>query len=77
MSATTDQQTIREFLALPAEALPGADWLDPGDADEGSPYRHLRDAIRPESAQQLNHVGQRVRLHADRDGWRDGVIVTV
>lgn len=63
---------IKSFLALPPEAMPSAEWVD-GMDDNGSPWRHLRDYVR--NQQELNHLGETVRLAADRDGWRDGVTV--
>ena len=64
--------TISEFLRLPAESMPAAQWLD--DDDSGA-WSALRDMLRPSAQQRINHVGDRVRLSADRDGWRDGVVV--
>jgi hypothetical protein len=71
-----DLQTIREFLALPAEALPAACWAEPTDQDAASAWPMLRDAVLPDDEQRMNHYGERIRLHADRPGW-DSVIVTV
>lgn len=73
---TEDLATIKRFLALPAEALPGAMWYDDCDALRGSALAYLRDAVLPEERQEMNHIPARIRLHADRDSWREGVIVT-
>jgi hypothetical protein len=67
---------IETFLDLPAECLPSADWLSPSD-DLGSVWDHLRDIIKPEDEQEMNHTGEKVRLHADSDGFRQGVIITL
>lgn len=70
------RQTIRAFLALPLGPLQmRARWLDSVSEGDGDPWRHLRDYVRPESRQRLNHLGERICLEADTDGWRDGVEV--
>ena len=75
----TDQSTadtIRDFLSLPSEAMPAAAFVD--DTDCGvSAWTHLRDWLLPEHRQRINHMGERVHLVADHDGWRDGVTVTL
>jgi hypothetical protein len=79
MATQTRTQTrdiIREFLALPGVALPAADWVD-GMGDSVSPWTHLRDYLLPEARQCLDHLGETVRLRADRDGWREPVVVTL
>ena len=73
----TTAETIRDFLCLPPEALPGAQYLPPWDEDGGDPWEQLRDYLLPEPAQRINHMGETVRLRAARDEWRDGVIVTL
>lgn len=71
---------IRDFLALPKIAMPRADWVD-SVGSVGSAWPHLRDYIRdyirPESEQEINHMGETVLLSADCDGWREGVVVTL
>ncbi len=71
----TRDETIKGFLALPFEALPSAMWMD--EDASGSAWDLLVDAVRPSGKQRLDHFGDDIRLHADRDEWRDGVIVTV
>jgi hypothetical protein len=72
------KRTIRDFLALPPEALPAASWLR-GDVanDIGDPWPYLRDSVLPSDQRRLNSFGLGCRLHADRDGWRGGVVVEV
>lgn len=67
---------ITAFLALPPEALPAADWID-SMGENGSAWPHLRDYVRKPERQRLNHLGEVVRLHADRPEWKDGVVVTL
>ena len=67
-------ETIRQFLRLPAESMPQATWIDSMD-DGGSAWPHLRDYVRTETLQRLDHMGEVVRLSADRDDWREGVVV--
>lgn len=72
----TDIDTIRRFLALPAESLPAADYV----AESGllHPWSALRCATsrNPERQDMATGCGS-IRLRADRDEWRDGVIVTL
>ena len=66
--------TIKEFLAIPGEALPAAQFIE--SDDEGySAWPMLRDYVRPVDLQAYNHCGEFVRLRADRDGWREGKLV--
>jgi len=72
----SDREIVENFLALPAEALPSAQWVDDGPEFSGSCWPHLRDFVLPAFRQRLNHDGSPIRLCADRaGGWRDGVIV--
>lgn len=71
----SDREIVKNFLALPAGSLPAADWVDDGPEYTGSCWPYLRDYLRPLPTQRLNHDGSPIRLRADRDGWRDGVIV--
>lgn len=66
---------IREFLSLPSEALPQARFANPETAGNDNAWACLRDSLRDPSQQRLNHFGDKIVLQADRDGWRDGVIV--
>jgi hypothetical protein len=70
----TETEIIREFLRLPREMLPSATWANRDCDDQGSCWPWLRSAISTDG--QLNHVGDRILLHADCDGWRDGVVVS-
>lgn len=68
----SDTETIKAFLDLPTEALPRADWVDD---TLGSCWPYLRDYLRADDAQRLNHDGSPIRLMADRPEWREGVVV--
>jgi len=70
----TTEQTIRDFMRLPPEALPSARWTDERENDD-DPWPFLRDYVANE--QTMLHDGDSVRLTADRDGWRDGVVVVL
>ncbi len=76
MAATDTIATIRRFLALPVESLPKAEYV----ADDGflHPWSALRCAVsrRPERQDMAIGCGA-IRLRADRDEWRSGVIVTL
>ena len=77
---TTDQSTtdtIRDFLALPPEALPSVAFVDGMGSKDYHAGAHLRDWLLPDPRRHINHMGETVRLQADRDGWRDGVVVTL
>lgn len=71
----TKQQIIREFLALPHEALPGAIWYDEDNSAWGA-FTAVQDLALPYDEQQHMHLGDRILLKADRPEWRDGVIIT-
>ena len=71
----SDEEIVANFLGLPAESLPAAGWVDDGPEYTGSCWPYLRDYLLPLHRQQLNHDGSPIRLRADRDGWRDGVVV--
>ncbi len=72
-------ERIKAFLALPHESLPAADWVGIGGEldDLGDPWAFLRDWLLPADSRELNHFGQAVRLTADRDGWRDGIVIAL
>jgi hypothetical protein len=73
MAAMTDlTTTIRDFLALPHEALPSAivDGYVDNDVDT-DPWSDLRAAARGRLP--IYSPGEVVLLRADRDGWREGV----
>lgn len=73
----TQRETIMAFLGLPKEALPVACWEDDNvHEDLGSAWPYLRNALRPESEQRLNHFGFVILLGADREDWK-GVKVRV
>lgn len=75
MQATikTDAEIIREFLRLPPGEMPSAQFVDADD--DGSPWSYLRDSLLPVDRQQQEHTDELIRLWADRDGWRDGIVV--
>ena len=72
---TTTRETIRDFLRLPAESLPSADWI--GEPGLLAPWSALRDYLRAEDRRLADYAGEKIRLHADRDGWRDGAVVVL
>lgn len=73
-----ERRLVREFLALPVEALPSADWEASGVSEDlGSCWPYLRDAMLDDKRRQLNTFCQRVVLSADRDGWREGVTISL
>lgn len=73
----TRYRLIREFLALPAEALPSAAWVDDWYEVAGNAWNILYGMknyfgnFPPE----LNFPDIQIRLHAAHEGWRDGVII--
>lgn len=69
---TTQVTTIKSFLRLPKTALPSAQYLrDCDEQDLGNAWSQLR-------AYNGRLIwGAPVLLTADRDGWRNGVTVTV
>lgn len=71
----SDSEIVANFLALPAEAMPSASWVDDGPEFTGSCWPYLRDFLLSANRQKLNHDNSPIRLSADRDGWRTGVIV--
>jgi hypothetical protein len=73
-----DEQIIKDFLALPLEALPSADWVEFCDSDMGGDcWSYLYDYILPKINQRYSHIGSPIRLRADRDEWKNGIIVRV
>lgn len=73
---TKTQRLATDFLALPAEALPSAQWAAISDEDAGdTAWEAVRQVAR--GAVDGNLDGETVRLHADRDEWRDGVVLTI
>lgn len=74
MTKTTSTSTIREFLALPGEALPGARFADEDDSWAHDAWVVLRRHVKTgESIAEL--CGTQIVLRADRPEWRDGVTV--
>lgn len=67
---------IREFLALPNEALPGAQFVDlDADAEHTAAWDALRETARTGISLRVTSPCGAIRLCADRPGWRDGVHV--
>jgi hypothetical protein len=63
---------IKEFLALPAEALPGARLAEEDDAYAGGPWEILREAA--QNGEAITALcGTQIVVTADRDEWRHGV----
>lgn len=71
----SDSEIVANFLALPPESMPSADWAESGPEFTGSCWPYLRDFVLPLHSQRLNHDGSPIILRADRDGWRRGVVV--
>ena len=72
----TTAATIRLFLGLPAEALPSAEYV--AAAGLLHPWNALRCAVSGDPDRQDMAAGcGSIRLRADRDGWRAGVIVAL
>lgn len=71
MNAT--QRTIREFLALPVEALPGARFQDDDDSWAHDAWAVIRESAKTgESVESLCGTG--IVLHAARPEWRHVVV---
>ena len=74
MSKTeSTKRIIRAFLLLHNGCMPAASWVD--DEDTSSCWNYLRDALREEEHQRYDHIDEPIRIRADADGWRDGVVV--
>jgi hypothetical protein len=58
-------RVVRDFLALPSEALPG---VTAASDDIGDLWAYLRAG---------GGVAETLTLRADRDGWRDGVTIRI
>ena len=71
----SDHEIVANFLALPAEALPAAAWVEDGPEFNGSAWPYLRDFLLPVGRQQLNHDGSAIRLSAARTEFKRGVII--
>lgn len=82
---TTDTDTIeglittaRQFLAVPDATLPDAAWMDLDDAHQpGSAWRVLRALAVGDEYHVAGACGCTLRLHADAEGWREGVIIAI
>lgn len=81
MTERTWQQTrhrlIREFLALPHEALPSAAWVHDEDGYGFNAWDvlHGMNASLGYFPPELDTPDVRIRLRASHEGWRDGVII--
>lgn len=72
MTQTTN--LVREFLALPGEALPGARFAEEDDSWAHDAWTVLRRHVQTgESIAEL--CGTQIVLRAERAEWRDGVTV--
>ena len=76
MQSTTSQVIRRYGHADPMSSLSLSTQSARGMASTGS-RRNSRDYLRPDASQSLNHTCETILLAADRDGWRDGITVTV
>lgn len=68
----TTTQTAKQFLALDPTTLPSAT-LDP-DADGADAWTVVRLLARGESPRGAT-LARSLRLRADADGWRDGIVI--
>jgi len=75
-ATTPDTETaiIRDFLALPVEALPGAMWKDAAAINRCPPHAALRHRLAATKTEPWP-FDDPILLHADRDGWRDYITV--
>lgn len=69
-------EKVRDFLALPVEALPQAYFLRQVDEDDGmDAWSLLREFVAdPDGCMRWEAP---IMLRADRDEWRDGVTITI
>ena len=67
-------KTIREFLALPVEALPSIRYMSEDDAWMHYASDALRQALK--SGERVEDIaGSTVVISADRDGWRKPITI--
>jgi hypothetical protein len=64
----------KRFLRLPSTALPSAILIDD---DEGDAWETVRTLARGERPGLEVGLADELRLRADADGWREGVILGV
>lgn len=69
---TQTTQTIINFLALPATATPSASYVDDEANSYADAWQTLRNAANGDTSEWIDGP---IRIRADRDGWRDGVVV--
>ena len=69
---TQTTQTIINFLALPSTAIPSASYIDDDANSYADAWQTLRNAATGDTSEWIDGP---IRLRADRDDWRDGVIV--
>ena len=69
---TQTTQTITAFLALPTNAIPSASYLDYEANSYADAWQTLRNAANGGTSEWIDGP---IRIRADRDRWRDGVIV--
>ncbi len=75
-TAIENASTIKSFLALPAEAMPSAQYV--GEPGLLHPWSAIRCAVsRDAERQDLARGCGRLRLCADRPEWRDGVVIEI
>lgn len=66
-------EKIREFLNLPAEAMPRARFANESDSEDFDAWQVLRQSAETgESVSDITY-GAAIIVAADRDGWRDGI----
>jgi hypothetical protein len=71
-----DKVKVDEFLELPNESLPSAQWMDDCDNEFGNVWEYLRDSVLDEGNQKFEHLNLPIILCAARSEW-DNVIVRV
>lgn len=70
---TQTTQAIIDFLSLPATALPNASYIDDEANSYADAWQTIRNAADGDTSEWIDGP---IRLRADRDEWRDGVIVS-
>lgn len=78
MTTATEPNTISEFLMLPKESLPSAEYVSGGIPGLVGAWEALRLSLRRSDREEMADViAGEIRLTADREGWRDGIVVSI
>ena len=65
-------QAIADFLELPSTSMPSAAYIDVDANNYSNAWQTLRNAIAGDTSEWIDGP---IRLRADRDVWRQGVVV--